>query len=192
MPIATPAPSPLNAVLFGLRGCLVLASVDATTPTPGALACLRQLRQQAVPCLWLDDRGDAPERQALLDSLPAWLPGHVVEGRPYPAPDACWQALISLGSPRLAGSVLVSGDPALLEAALNAGLWTVGLAACSPCCANSALRWQRMSGAEQAQARGQATLALFSLGVHSVIDHLEALHGCLQDIRQRMAKGEKP
>ena len=41
-------------------------------------------------------------------------------------------------------------------------------------------------------ARSKATLALFSLGVHSVIDHLEALDTCLVDIAQRRRKGEKP
>lgn len=192
MPIATPAPASLTAVLFDLRGCLLLWSLDSATPAPGALDCLRHLRQQAVPCLWLDDRGEARERQASLAALPQWLPGHVVQGRPYPAPDACWHALMDLACAHLAGSVLVSGQPAALQAALNAGLWTVGLAACSPCCATSARRWQSLSSAEQARARGQATLDLYSLGVHSVIDHLQALPTCLEDIRQRMAKGEKP
>jgi hypothetical protein len=49
-----------------------------------------------------------------------------------------------------------------------------------------------MSPQEQDLARSKATLALFSLGVHSVIDHLEALDTCLQDIAQRRRKGEKP
>jgi hypothetical protein len=49
-----------------------------------------------------------------------------------------------------------------------------------------------MSTQEQDLARGKATLELFSLGVHSVIDHLEALDTCLQDIAQRRRKGEKP
>jgi beta-phosphoglucomutase-like phosphatase (HAD superfamily) len=94
--------------------------------------------------------------------------------------------------PRLDGCVLVSGDPALLQSGLNAGLWTVGLAACSPYCDLSSRHWQAMSQQEQDLARGKATLALFSLGVHSVIDHLEALDTCLQDIAQRRRKGEKP
>ena len=71
---------------------------------------------------------------------------------------------------RLAG-VLVSGDPRLLQAGSTPG-WTIGLGlqptvrtrfrlAAPPCGAGP--------------ARGKATLALFSLGVHSVIDHPEAL-----------------
>jgi len=49
-----------------------------------------------------------------------------------------------------------------------------------------------MSQQEQELARGKATLELFRLGVHSVIDHLEALDTCLTDIALRRRKGEKP
>ena len=47
-------------------------------------------------------------------------------------------------------------------------------------------------GQEQDLARGRATLTLYSLGVHSVIDHLEELDTCLADIAMRCSKGEKP
>ena len=71
-------------------------------------------------------------------------------------------------------------------------LWTVGLAACSPLCDRTSAQWQAMSPQEQDLARSKATLARFSRGVHSVIDHLEALDTCLVDIAQRRRKGEKP
>ena len=99
---------------------------------------------------------------------------------------------MALASDRLDGCVLVSGEPALLQSGLNAGLWTIGLAACSPSCDLGSQQWQAMSPQEQELARGKATLELFRLGVHSVIDHLEALDTCLLDIAQRRRKGEKP
>jgi hypothetical protein len=40
--------------------------------------------------------------------------------------------------------------------------------------------------------RGKATVQLFGLGVHSVIDHLGELDTCLADISLRRLKGEKP
>ena len=181
-----------TAVLFGLRGCLVEAANGGTpSPAPGALATLASLRHRQVPCIWLDDLTAAHSKR-LAHVLPDWLPGHLVNGVRWPAPNACWQALMSLDSERLDGCVLVSGDPRLLQSGLNAGLWTVGLAACSPLCDRSSQHWQAMSTQEQDLARGKATLELFSLGVHSVIDHLEALDTCLQDIAQRRRKGEKP
>lgn len=180
-----------TAVLFGLRGCLVQTADGAPSPAPGALASLASLRQRQVPCIWLDEL-DANQNQRLAQVLPDWLPGHTVQGARWPAPNACWQALMTLGSARLDGCVLVSGEPQLLQSGLNAGLWTVGLAACSPFCDPSSRHWQAMTAQQQDLARGKATLELFSLGVHSVIDHLEALDTCLLDIAQRRRKGEKP
>jgi len=120
------------------------------------------------------------------------LPGHVANGVRWPAPNACWQALMAIDSRCLDGCVLVSGEPRLLQSGLNAGLWTIGLAACSPSCDLGSQAWQGMSQQEQELARGKATLELFRLGVHSVIDHLEALDTCLTDIALRRRKGEKP
>ncbi|MDQ7966217.1 phosphonoacetaldehyde phosphonohydrolase-related protein [Pseudomonas plecoglossicida] len=180
-----------TAVLFGLRGCLVQATHGAPSPAPGALATLASLRQRQVPCIWVDDLNTA-QSERLAHVLPDWLPGHTVNGVRWPAPNACWQALMALDSERLDGCVLVSGDPRLLQSGLNAGLWTVGLAACSPLCDRTSTQWQAMSPQEQDLTRSKATLALFSLGVHSVIDHLEALDTCLVDIAQRRRKGEKP
>lgn len=180
-----------TAVLFGLRGCLVQTANGAPSPAPGALATLASLRQRQVPCIWLDEF-DTSHSQRLAHVLPDWLPGHTLDGAPWPAPNACWQALMTLRSECLDGCVLVSGEPRLLQSGLNAGLWTVGLAACSPFCDHSSRQWQAMTAQQQDLARGKATLELFRLGVHSVIDHLEALDTCLQDIAQRRHKGEKP
>ncbi|WP_194787575.1 phosphonoacetaldehyde phosphonohydrolase-related protein [Pseudomonas sp. UFMG81] len=180
-----------TAVLFGLRGCLVQAANGSPLPAPGALDSLAKLRARQVPCIWLDQLS-APQSKRLTGVLPDWLPGHLATGCQWPAPNACWQALMTLESQRLEGCVLVSGEPLLLQSGLNAGLWTVGLAACSPSCDLASSQWQAMSAKEQEQARGKATLELFGLGVHSVIDHLESLDGCLADIAQRRHKGEKP
>lgn len=180
-----------TAVLFGLRGCLVQTAETGPSPAPGALATLAHLRERQVPCIWVDDLTGQPS-QPFANVLPGWLPGHREQGARWPAPNGCWQALMALGSQRLDGCVLVSGEPGLLQAGLNAGLWTVGLAACSPHCERSAREWQGMTAQQQGAARGKATLELFSLGVHSVIDHLEALDNCLAHIAQRRNKGEKP
>ncbi len=181
-----------TAVLFGLRGCLVQAANDgAPSPAPGALATLAGLRQRQVPCIWLDDL-DATQSKRLAHVLPAWLPGHSVNGVRWPAPNACWQALMTLDSERLDGCVLVSGEPLLLQSALNAGLWTIGLASCGSLCGLAPAQWQALSHQERELRRGKATLQLFSLGVHSVIDHLGELDTCLSDIGLRRRKGEKP
>ncbi len=205
----TAASLPLpTAVLFGLSGCLVDFGAthrpamcvevlqeppSPATLTPGAAAALAFLASSEVPCAWLEQ---LPARtcSALARELPSSV--HSVRKRPntppWPAPDACWQALMQLGIGRLEGCILVSGDPLLLRSGLNAGLWTIGLASCGPLCGLGPEAWQALNTQQREHKRARATLDLFALGVHSVIDHLEALPNCLGDIGLRRFKGEKP
>ncbi|MGH8438225.1 MAG: phosphonoacetaldehyde phosphonohydrolase-related protein [Pseudomonas sp.] len=181
-----------TALLFGLRGCLVEAGVTPKPqPTPGALRTLDWLNQQQVPCAWVDELSSA-DAEHFGRPLPAWIKAQYQAPAPWPAPDACWQALMTLKTHTLEGCVLVSGEPRLLQSGLNAGLWTIGLATCGSLCGADSQQWQALSPQEQERKRGKATLQLFALGVHSVIDHLEALSDCLADITQRRLKGEKP
>lgn len=201
LPLSPPA---LTAVLFGLSGCLVdfgartrLHDADQTLHeqahvTPGALDMLHSLHHQGVPCAWLDDLPDAVSRQ-LAASLPDWIkPAPIAMTARWPAPDACWQALMTLNVNHLDGCVLVSGEPRLLQSGLNAGLWTVGLASCGSLCGMTPNEWQALSRQARELKRGKATVQLFGLGVHSVIDHLGELSTCLTDIALRRLKGEKP
>ena len=208
-PVAAPAPS-FTAVLFGLSGCLVdfgaqartlrsgdgqaFISQDATSfshPTPGALAALKRLKQQGVPCAWIDEYPTSIAEQ-LAAPLAGWAEPTPSPHHHWPAPDACWQALMTLNVAQLDGCVLVSGDPRLLKAGLNAGLWTVGLASCGPLCGLSPAQWDAVSDLERERLRGRATLELYATGAHSVIDHLAELESCLADIALRRLKAEKP
>ena len=200
LPVAAPS---LNAVLFGLSGCLVDFGArarhcrdvvpDNAEATPGALDSLKSLRRQQIPCAWLDELPPALT-QSLTASLPDWIKPaqHSATINPWPAPYACWQALMDLKVASLDGCVLVSGEPRLLQAGLNAGLWTIGLASCGSLCGLSPSEWQALAQTEREQLRGRATVQLFGLGVHSVIDHLGELDACLADINLRRLKGEKP
>lgn len=200
LPVAAPR---LTAVLFGLSGCLVdfgararlrmNALPEHAETTPGALDSLHSLQHQQIPCAWLDEL-PPPLAQALSASLPAWIKPaqHSATISSWPAPNACWQALMDLNVGTLDGCVLVSGEPRLLEAGLNAGLWTIGLASCGSLCGLAPHEWQALSQKEREHLRGKATVKLFGLGVHSVIDHLGELDTCLADISLRRLKGEKP
>ncbi|WCM53156.1 HAD family phosphatase [Pseudomonas sp. WJP1] len=200
----TPQTAPnLTAVLFGLSGCLVdfgartrlqgSPDADHAQATPGALDSLHSLQRQQIPCAWLDELSPAIS-QGLAIGLPQWVKPsqHAATIKPWPAPDACWQALMALGIERLDGCVLVSGEPRLLQSGLNAGLWTIGLASCGSLCGLAPAQWQALSAQERDIKRSKATVQLFGLGVHSVIDHLGELDTCLADISLRRLKGEKP
>lgn len=200
LPLSAPN---LTAVLFGLSGCLVdfgararhhaSPGTEHADATPGALESLHSLQRQLIPCAWLDDLPPALT-QVLASGLPGWIKPsqHSATHNPWPAPNACWQALMTLNVDRLDGCVLVSGEPRLLQSGLNAGLWTIGLASCGSLCGLAPNEWQALSQKEREQLRGKATVQLFGLGVHSVIDHLGELDTCLADISLRRLKGEKP
>jgi beta-phosphoglucomutase-like phosphatase (HAD superfamily) len=193
----------LTAVLFGLSGCLVDFGArtqrhngpDAAhaQATPGALESLRSLQRQQIPCAWLDEL-PAVLSHSLASALPEWIKPsqHPATINPWPAPNACWQALMALNVGRLEGCVLVSGEPRLLQSGLNAGLWTIGLASCGSLCGLAPEEWQALPPQERDSKRARATLHLYGLGVHSVIDHLGELDTCLADINLRRLKGEKP
>jgi len=193
----------LTAVLFGLSGCLVdfgahthrygSHSAKHTEATPGALDSLHSLQRQQIPCAWLDELPPALSL-SLAVTLPEWIKPsqHCATTQPWPAPNACWEALMALNVERLDGCVLVSGEPRLLQSGLNAGLWTIGLASCGSLCGLSPEQWQALPPQERDIKRGKATMQLFGLGVHSVIDHLGELDTCLADINLRRLKGEKP
>jgi hypothetical protein len=178
-----------TAVLFGLRGCLVQASNGSPRPPPAPWPCWPACARQ-VPCIWLDDLSPSAGKR-LTSVLPDWLPGLPSNGVRWPAPNACWQALMALkasawkaacwSAASRAAAVgperrAVDRRPGRLQPVLRPGLKP--MAGHDPTGAGT--------------ARGKATLELFGLGVHSVIDHLEALDTCLQDIALRRLKGEKP
>lgn len=183
---------PAAAESRALDHALSEAADEHAEATPGALAQLTALQRQSVRCAWLDELPhDASINLAA--PLPEWLAAASANvRRPWPAPDACWQALADLQVERIDGCVLVSGEPRLLQAGLNAGLWTVGLAVCGPLCGQAPADWQALGLRERERLRAQATLALYRLGVHSVIDQLTDLASCLSDLARRRHTGEKP
>lgn len=180
------------AQLQALQQTLSEVAGDHAELTPGAAQLLQNLHANGTPCAWLDDLPtDASLR--LAEALPAPIEAvRTRQARPWPAPDNCWQALSQLSIERLDGCVVVSGNPLLLQAGLNAGCWTIGLAACGPLCGYALADWQALDASEQKHLRAEATLQLYRLGVHSVVDHLGEIEASLDDIGVRRSKGEKP
>ncbi len=171
----------------------LLASADECAEAlAGVRPLLQRLRQEGLPHAWLEELPEAVSRQ-LATALPRDLPGFARNGsRPWPAPDSLWQALSELRVAHIEGCVLIASEPRLLQAGLNAGLWCIGLATCGPLCGLALADWQALSASEREKLRTAATLELYRLGVHSVIDHPGELGDCLIDLAARRDKGEKP
>lgn len=93
--IATASAPALTAVLFGLSGCLVdfgsRARTDSPSPnslaTPGALKILRSLKEQGVPCAWLDEIPPSVTTPFAAE-LPDWLKASSPSSIRWPAPHA--------------------------------------------------------------------------------------------------------
>lgn len=197
----TPNPQSLEQVLgrqalpeerLAYQQALCETAREHAQATHAALPLLEQLQQQGVPCAWLDEL-PLDASTCLASVLPGWLRSTPSRScRPWPAPDAIWLSLMELQVNQLEGCVLVSGEPRLLQAALNAGIWTIGLAISGPLCGVALADWPRLTMGERDRLRSQATLSLYRLGVHSVIDQLSDLPTCLADLSLRRQKGEKP
>ncbi|MDH0894841.1 MULTISPECIES: HAD family phosphatase [unclassified Pseudomonas] len=189
---------------MGLRDCpedlrqpqlldsLLASANERAEALPGVIELLEELALQRLPHAALDE---LPTEVAQL--LASALPRDVTlcctgDARPWPAPDSLWQALALLQVECLEGCVLIASEPRLLQAGLNAGLWCIGLASCGSPCGLALADWQALPAAEREKLRAQATLELYRLGAHSVIDHPGELPACLHDLAARRDKGEKP
>lgn len=180
------------ASLEALLQPLLASASERAEPLPGVNELLRELRLQQLPFAWLEELPDQVARR-LAAALPGDTPGQALNGsRPWPAPDSIWQCLSELQVAQLDGCVLIASEPRLLQAGLNAGLWCIGLATCGPLCGLALGDWQALSAGEREKLRAQATLELYRLGAHSVIDHPGELPACLDDLATRRHKGEKP
>jgi beta-phosphoglucomutase-like phosphatase (HAD superfamily) len=176
----------------GLLPALLASAAERAEALPGVTELLQRLHNQRLAHAWLDELPAEVTRQ-LSSALPPTIPAaDIGNTRPWPAPDAIWQALGQLHVERLEGCVLIASEPRLLQAGLNAGLWCIGLATCGSLCGLALGDWQALTAVEREKLRAQATLELYRLGAHSVIDHPGELPACLQDLAVRRSKGEKP
>jgi len=175
-----------------LLPALLASAAECAEALPGVPELLHDLSRQQLPHAWLDELPVAACR-LLAEVLPPSIRASRPNGaRPWPAPDAIWQALAELQVDRLDGCVLIASEPRLLQAGLNAGLWCIGLASCGAPCGLALGDWQALAAGERDKLRAQTTLDLYRLGAHSVIDHPGELPACLQDLAVRRQKGEKP
>ncbi|WP_058913411.1 phosphonoacetaldehyde hydrolase [Entomohabitans teleogrylli] len=111
-------------------------------------------------------------------------------GRPGP-----WMALqnvIALGVDSVTHCVKVDDALPGIAEGRNAGMWTVGLAVSGNEFGATPQEYQRMSAQEVATRRQRAADKLLSAGAHYVVDTLTDLPAVIDQINQRLARGERP
>ncbi len=164
---------------------------------PGTLELVGELRQRGIKigtntgystemaAVNLADtkaKGFEPDSCVTASDVPA--------GRPYPF--MCLQNAIELGVDCVAACVKVDDTVPGIEEGLNAGMWSIGVTVSGNEVGLSLEEWQALPEAEQAARRSQAHRRLSQAGAHYVVDDVSQVLPCIDDIGQRLARGERP
>ncbi len=127
-------------------------------------------------------QGYAPDSIVCADDVPS--------GRPAP-----WMALRNaqeLGVYPLEAIVKVDDTVPGLEAGLNAGMWTIGIAKTGNELGLSQSEVEALEPEELETRLGRAYTRLYQAGAHYVVDGVGDLPGVLDHLNRRLAGGEKP
>ena len=127
-------------------------------------------------------QGYAPDSIVCADDVPS--------GRPAP-----WMALRNaqeLGVYPLEAIVKVDDTVPGLEAGLNAGMWTIGIAKTGNELGLSRSEVEALEPEELETRLGRAYTRLYQAGAHYVVDGVGDLPGVLDHLNRRLAGGEKP
>lgn len=116
--------------------------------------------------------------------------GDLVAGRPTPL--MMWRTFADLGVCWPSTVVKVDDTEVGIEEGLNAGTWTVGVSVSGNAMGLPLADWQGLQRQEQAQRREAASARLQGAGAHYVIDSIADLLPVLDQIQQRLARGESP
>ncbi len=164
---------------------------------PGTLETIRWLRDRDIRigsttgyttemmAINLEDarrQGYEPDSTVCASDVPA--------GRPYPY--MCLQNAIRLGVECMAACVKVDDTVPGVEEGLNAGMWSIGLAVSGNEVGLSLEEWKALPADEQEALRARAYRNLLRSGAHYVVDDISGVPACIEDIEQRLRRGEKP
>ncbi len=127
-------------------------------------------------------RGYQPDAAVCGSDVPA--------GRP--APWMCFENAKRLGTYPMEAMVKVDDTVPGIEEGRNAGMWTVGVAKTGNELGLSEAEIARLSSAEYAQRIERAYARLAVAGAHYVVDGIADLLSCLDDIEDRLSRGERP
>jgi phosphonoacetaldehyde hydrolase len=109
-----------------------------------------------------------------------------------PAPWMLWRAAERLQVHPPEACVVVGDTPAEIEAGLNAGMWTVGIACTGNLIGLSAQDWAATPPDRRAIMRDAATRKLEKAGAHFVIDAAAYLLPVIDEIDARLRDGNRP
>jgi phosphonoacetaldehyde hydrolase len=127
-------------------------------------------------------QGYEPDSTVCASDVPA--------GRPYPY--MCLQNAINLKVTTVQSCVKVDDTVPGVEEGLNAGMWTVGLAVSGNEVGIPLEQWQQLPEQDKAVRRSRAYTRMQQCGAHYVVDTIAELIPCIDDIQERIHRGETP
>ncbi len=116
--------------------------------------------------------------------------GDVPAGRPYPF--MCLKNVIELQVSPVDACVKVDDTIPGIEEGLNAGMWTIGLAMSGNEIGLPLAEVEAMDPEVRAAKRERAYRRMRQAGAHYVVDDISQVLPCIDDIEQRIARGEHP
>ena len=170
---------------------------DYSTLIPGTLEVVAAMRQRGIKIgsttgylteMMAINRKDGatqgyePDSNVCASDVPA--------GRPYPY--MCLQNVINLQVSPVEGCVKIDDTVPGVEEGLNAGMWSIGLAMSGNEVGLPLKDVQALPPADRERRRQRAYTRLSQGGAHYVVDSIADIMPCLDDIEQRLARGERP
>lgn len=164
---------------------------------PGTLEAIAELRSRGMKIgsttgyltemmkINLEDakrQGYEPDATVCAADVPA--------GRPYP--HMCLRNVIDLGVSTVQACVKIDDTIPGVEEGLNAGMWTIGLAVSGNEVGMVLDDWRALPIAEQQAKRKRAYTRMQQCGAHYVVDTIADIMPCIDDIQERIRRGEAP
>jgi phosphonoacetaldehyde hydrolase len=109
-----------------------------------------------------------------------------------PAPWMCFENARRLGVYPMEAIVKVDDTTVGIEAGLNAGMWTVGIARSGNLVGLSEAELNRLAPQEQSKRAQAATAELYRCGAHFVADTIAELPQVLREIDTMLQRGMRP
>jgi len=127
-------------------------------------------------------QGYEPDSTVCASDVPA--------GRPYPF--MCLQNVINLQISPLEACVKIDDTIPGVEEGLNAGMWTIGLAMSGNEIGLPLKELEALDHAERQRRSQRAYGRMYQGGAHYVVDSIADILPCLDDIQERLARGDRP
>ena len=127
-------------------------------------------------------QGYEPDSTVCASDVPA--------GRPYPF--MCLQNVINLQISPLEACVKIDDTIPGVEEGLNAGMWTIGLAMSGNEIGLPLKELEALDHAERQRRSQRAYARMYQGGAHYVVDSIADILPCLDDIQERLARGDRP